>query len=360
MSDILIRRAAAMLGGFVVGACVFSIAGLMPSLTIELDVSDAESAQLVTVFGLAGALALPLIGRIDPRRLPLIGLVVLAIGNGLSVFAEHFVPLLTSRIVLGIGAACVVRAGGRGWAGGLAVGVALGAPLAAVIADQAGYRTVFVLLAVLAAIGAADALLGVPMSTIDRHPIGDPRVLLTAGLKVIFRVGLFAVFTLLTSVLAAVEGIHGPAVDALFLAFGLGLVTGVLGGRGRGTRAVLLASGALSAALAAALPLLHGSMAGTAVVLACWGASAGAADAAMRGVIADPVLDETAGFLGVGLSGLVGGAVLGTAGPDALPQVAAGLTVVVVITAMVGLTSSSRREGHRGPGALSTGSQDAR
>lgn len=151
-----------------------------------------------------------------------------------------------------------------------------------------------------------------------------------------------------------------PAVDALFLAFGLGLVAGALGVRGRGTRAFLLASVALSAALAAALPLLHGSVAGAAVVLACWGASAGAADAVTRRVIADPVLDETAGFLGVGLSGLVGGAVLGMAGPDALPQFVAGLAVVVVITAAVGLTSCSRREGHRGPGALSTGSQDAR
>jgi hypothetical protein len=52
--------------------------------------------------------------------------------------------------------------------------------------------------------------------------------------------------------------------------------------------------------------------------------------------------------------------VLGTAGPEALPQVAAALAVVVVTTAAVGLASNSRREGHRGPGALSTGSQDAR
>ena len=105
---------------------------------------------------------------------------------------------------------------------------------------------------------------------------------------------------------------------------------------------------------------MHGSVVGAAAVLGLRGAAAGAADASMRGLIADPVLDETAGWLGLGLSGLVGGAVLGTAGPDALPQVAAALAMVVLITAAVGVASNSRREGHRGPGALSTGSQDAR
>jgi hypothetical protein len=34
-------------------------------------------------------MAMPLVGRIDPRRLPLIGLVVLAIGNALSVFGRR-------------------------------------------------------------------------------------------------------------------------------------------------------------------------------------------------------------------------------------------------------------------------------
>jgi predicted MFS family arabinose efflux permease len=158
----------------------------MPSLTIELDVSDAEAAQLLTVFGLACALALPFLGRFERRRLPVFGLAALAIGNALSAFCGNFVFLLAVIIALGVGAACVVPTGGRGMAGGLAVGAAAGGPLAAVIADQADYRTVFVLLAVVAAVGTADALLGVPPSTIDRHPIGDPRVLLTAGLKVIF------------------------------------------------------------------------------------------------------------------------------------------------------------------------------
>jgi predicted MFS family arabinose efflux permease len=145
-----------------------------------------------------------------------------AVGNGLSVFAGNFFLLLALRIVLGIGAACVVRDGGRGMAGGVGLGTALGAPLAAVIADQAGCRAVFVLLAVLAAIGAADALLAVPPATIDRHPISDPQVLLAAGLKVILRAGVLATFTLLTTVLAAVTGIHGRAVDGLFLACGVG------------------------------------------------------------------------------------------------------------------------------------------
>jgi predicted MFS family arabinose efflux permease len=61
------------------------------------------------------AIALPFIGRVDQRRLLPTGLVMLATGNGLSVFAGNFFLLLATRIVLGLGAACVVRAGGRAW-----------------------------------------------------------------------------------------------------------------------------------------------------------------------------------------------------------------------------------------------------
>jgi predicted MFS family arabinose efflux permease len=100
---------------------VFSVAGPVPWLTIELDVSDAEAAQLLTVFGLTCAIVL------CARLLP-IGLVMLAVGNGLSVFAGDFFLLLAVRIELGIGAACVVRAGGRGMAGGVGFGTALGGP----------------------------------------------------------------------------------------------------------------------------------------------------------------------------------------------------------------------------------------
>jgi predicted MFS family arabinose efflux permease len=152
----------------------------------------------------------------------------------------------------------------------MAFGAALCAPMAAVIADRAGYRAVFVLPAVLAAIGAADALLGVPSTTIDRHPIGDPQVLLAAGLKVILLAGLVAMFALLTTVLAAVAGIHGPAVDGLFLACGVGAVLGTLAARRRDARSALLASVALMAAFAAALPLVHGAVAGAAAVPVFW------------------------------------------------------------------------------------------
>ncbi|MFC0437263.1 hypothetical protein ACFFG9_41235 [Kutzneria buriramensis] len=332
----------------------------MPSLTIELGVSGAEAAQLLTVFGLAGAMAMSLVGRIDPRRLPLIGPAALTIGNALSVFADNFVLLLAVRIVLGVGAAGVLRAGDRGVSGGLAVRTVLGAPIAAVIADQAGCRTVFVLLAVIAAVGAADALLGVVLNPIRRHPIGDPRLLLTAGLKVIFRAAVIAACSLLTPVLAAAAGLHGRVVEVLFVAFGPGAVIGVVAVRRRGAKAALLASTALSAAFVAALPFAHGSVVGVAAALAFWGAAAGAADASMRVLTGDPVVDDVAGFLGVGLAGLIGGAVLTVAGPDALPLVAAAVAVVVLLAAAVGLASNSRREGHRGPGALSTGSQDAR
>jgi hypothetical protein len=75
-----------------------------------------------------------------------------------------------------------------------------------VIADETGYREVFVPLAVLAALGTADALLGVPSATIDRHLIGDPQVPLAPGPKVILRAGRLATFTQFTPVVAVVVG----------------------------------------------------------------------------------------------------------------------------------------------------------
>jgi predicted MFS family arabinose efflux permease len=85
-----IRRPATAFDGFVVGGAVFSVADLVSSLTIELGILDAEAAQLLTVFGLPCAMALPFIKRVDRCRLLPIGLAALTIGNGPYIFAGTF------------------------------------------------------------------------------------------------------------------------------------------------------------------------------------------------------------------------------------------------------------------------------
>jgi hypothetical protein len=177
---------------------------------------------------------------------------------------------------------------------------------------------------------------------------------------VIFRATAIAAFSPLTPLLVVVASLHGRVVEVLFPR--VRPRSGDRRRRGAGTwceggiTCIERTHGRFRGGSAAA----HGLVVGVAGALALWGAAAGVADASTRVLIGDSVVADVAGFLGVGLSGVIGGAVLTVAGPDVLPQVEAAVAVVVLIAAAVGPASNSRREGHRGPGALSAGSQDAR
>ena len=87
---------------------------VVPQIQSELGVSGTAAGLIITTHGGVIVLASPLMGslidRVGPRRPFVGGLFVYGVGGGAGLFIDSFVPLLLSRVVLGVGTAAVYTA----------------------------------------------------------------------------------------------------------------------------------------------------------------------------------------------------------------------------------------------------------
>ena len=84
---------------------------VVPAIRDSVAVSDTLAGLIITTHGgfivLASPVAGAVVDRFGPRRPYIAGLVVYAVGGGVGLFVDSFVPLLVSRAVLGVGVAFV-------------------------------------------------------------------------------------------------------------------------------------------------------------------------------------------------------------------------------------------------------------
>jgi MFS family permease len=84
---------------------------VVPQIQAELGVSDTAAGLIITTHGGVIVLASPLVGsvvdRVGPRRPFIAGLAVYGVGGGAGLLVDSFLPLLASRVVLGVGTAAV-------------------------------------------------------------------------------------------------------------------------------------------------------------------------------------------------------------------------------------------------------------
>jgi len=84
---------------------------IVPQIQRELGVSGTAAGLIITTHGGVIVLASPLMGsvidRVGPRRPFVGGLLVYGIGGGAGLVVDAYLPLLASRVVLGIGTAAV-------------------------------------------------------------------------------------------------------------------------------------------------------------------------------------------------------------------------------------------------------------
>jgi MFS family permease len=84
---------------------------IVPQTQRELGVSGTAAGLIITTHGGVIVLASPFVGalvdRIGPRRPFVGGLVVYGVGGGAGLVVDEFLPLLLSRVVLGVGTAAV-------------------------------------------------------------------------------------------------------------------------------------------------------------------------------------------------------------------------------------------------------------
>jgi DHA1 family purine base/nucleoside efflux pump-like MFS transporter len=319
-------------GAFAVGTSAYVVSGVLPAVSGELGVSVTAAGQLTTAFALAYAVSAPLLATItarwERRRLLLAALLVAALGNALSAVATTYPLVLGGRIVAALGAAAFTPAAtlfatalrppaerGRTVAivfGGLTLAIALGVPIGSLLAGSIGYRGVFAVVATM------------------------------------------SVYIYVVPLLTVTTGLAGSTIGGLLLAYGLGAIVGnAWGGRATdrfGSIPTLIASLAGFVIMIATLPLTATTAVGAAVALFVWSVFTWSFNPPVQSLLLELApsgglvlsLNASAIYLGMGLGGVLGGAVIGTVGVLALPVVGAVLGLVVV-GLMFSLRASTRR-----------------
>lgn len=249
-----------LLGVFGVGTIEYLIAGVLPQIASDVAVSEATAGLLVTVYALTVVVGGPALTIFTSRvkRIPplIVGLMTLFItGNVLTSVAHNFIILIIARIMTALPhatffALCLVVATtlvepefqGRVISRitlGLNLATVLGVPLGTLVGNQYGWRTSFVIVAVLQTVVTVALVL-----TIRRVPersgggiaaevkvFRRGEVLKALGLTMLSQAGLFVLFTFISPYLGQHTGFRSSTITVLLFVFGIGSIVGnILGG----------------------------------------------------------------------------------------------------------------------------------
>lgn len=171
-----------VIGTFIIGTDDFVIAGLLPSIADDMNISNAMAGQLVTAFAIAYAIGAPVLGTIT-NNMPLKALLawsmlVFTIANGLSAIVPSFEWLFVTRIVAASAAAVFTPLAmaasaslvpetmhGRALSfiiAGITLGLILGAPIGTWVGNAISWRYSFVFVSIVSFITVIGILIFFP------------------------------------------------------------------------------------------------------------------------------------------------------------------------------------------------------
>ncbi|MEU6351905.1 MFS transporter [Streptomyces sp. NPDC047072] len=247
-------------GTFLMGSTEFVVAGLLPEVAGDLEVSVSRAGLLITAFA-AGMIVGPPAMAIATLRLPrrstlVLALAVFSVGHVVAALSSSFTVVLVSRVAtaLATGAfwcvATVVAASAAGPAatsralgllmGGLTVANVVGVPLGAWLGHASDWRGPFWVLAVLSACAAAVVGRFIPDEPERRPPsvraefaaLRQLRVWLVLGFIALLMGGVLATYSYISPLLTDRAGVPVDAIPLVLAGYGVGAVLGTaIGGR---------------------------------------------------------------------------------------------------------------------------------
>ena len=246
------------LGGFAIGTTEFAAMSLLPFYAADFAVPEPVAAHAVSAYALGVVVGAPILGLFGAswprRRLLVVLMVLIAMGNAATVWAPTYHTLLAFRFLSGLphgayfGVAALLaasllpekRAAAASYVmAGLAVATVIGAPFANWLGLHVGWRVVFGGVSGIALTTAIALLILAPRQPVEvgrsmrreMHALAHPQVLLTLGAGAVGFGGLFAVYSFLAPVLTEYTGATPASVPWVFAIFGLGILVGnLLGG----------------------------------------------------------------------------------------------------------------------------------
>ncbi|MBB3662736.1 DHA1 family chloramphenicol resistance protein-like MFS transporter [Prauserella sediminis] len=284
-------------GIFAQGTSELMLAGLLPEMAADLDVTIPTAGWLISAFALGMLVGAPTLAVLTlrwPRRSALlVFLAAFVLSHVVSALTDSYGLLLAMRFVGAFAYAGFWAVGGstamalvgpdrRGRAmsivaGGLTVATVVGLPAGTWIGQHLGWRGAFWAVAVLSSVGAAAIIAAVPPLRPENPPslrnelrgLRPPRLWLSYAMTAVATTALLGTFSYLAAMLIETTGLDSTWVPAVLFGYGFGALIGIaIGGKtaDRHPRAVLGIgfTGLLMTSLLLALTAHH---VGTTVVL---------------------------------------------------------------------------------------------
>jgi predicted MFS family arabinose efflux permease len=251
-----------LFGNFAIGCGVMVVVGTLNDISRSLDVSVSVAGQLVAAAAIVMCVGAPFlaiwVGGFDRRKLLAASLAWYALGHALSALMPSYFALLPARALTVLGAAVFTpqaaaaigamtapeHRGGAitfiflGWSLASVIGI----PASAWLGDTFGWRSAFLAVAALSAVGAVWVFVAVPAKVRPamlsmaawRDALGDRALMAMVFVTALSCAGQFALFSYFAPYFKNVIGASTGEVTALFVFFG---VFGVVG-NGVGSRYV--------------------------------------------------------------------------------------------------------------------------
>ncbi|WP_407566074.1 Cmx/CmrA family chloramphenicol efflux MFS transporter [Streptomyces sp. 184] len=278
---------------FAMGTSEFMLAGLLPDIAADLDVSVGTAGSLTSAFAIGMVVGAPLVAALArnwPGRGTLLGFVlVFSAAHVVGALTPSFAVLFATRVVAALAnagflaVALTTAAGlvppdrkGRALAvllSGTTVATVAGVPGGSLLGAAFGWRATFWAVAVLCLPAALGILAGIPARRgrpggadgpalrAEIARLGSPRLVLVMLLGALVNAATFGSFTFLAPLVTDTAGLAKPWISVALVLFGAGSFAGVtLAGRLADRRPwqVVAAGGPLLLAGWPALALLAG------------------------------------------------------------------------------------------------------
>ncbi len=360
------------LGMFALGTDSFVVAGVLPEIARDFNVSIGAAGQMTTIYAATIAVLAPVIAaaaaHMPRNRLLLAGLGIFVIANLATALSPNFEMALATRALAGLGAAMfaptatgsaasIVAPEKRGFAlsvvaTGMTVSTALGAPIGTLIGGLGDWHWTMVFVSALAAIAGAGVLVFLPHIPMPPAvslgkrlaPLADARIGLALTTTFLFFSAAFTIYTYFSVVFGRTIGGDTAVLAGLLVLWGAaGTVSNLLAGRlidAIGSRKVLITM--LGMVLVNFLLLQwSGASLWTAVpAVLLWGACGWGSTVPQQHRIVGiapqiaPIvlgLNNSAVFLGTTAAGIIGATAIDIVGSQNLGFVAAGLVAAALI-----------------------------
>jgi MFS transporter, DHA1 family, inner membrane transport protein len=379
-SGLTLQLSLLAVGTFVLGVDGFVLAGLLPAVAHDLDVSVAQAGQLTTAFAISYALGSPLIatatGRLDRRVVLGAGMAVFLVGMVAQAVGPNYPAVLAGRILAGLGAAGF-QANAFAVAGvlspperrarslavvgaGASLAMVAGVPFGVLVGQQVGWRAAMWAIAGLAAVAAVLVLLlpavRLPAASLTERfrLLSTPAMLALLCATALQLVPQFAVLNYVAPLLGE-QGQSATTVLVALIVFGAAFflgnrLVGPLADRWGGLRVIGIGLSVSTAALLGLWAVRPNIVPGIAA-LAALGlvgsfqvipqqarvfAAGGAAAKVALGLNGSMI------YVGSGLGAALGGGVVATAGAGWVPLAAAAVAVLAL--AFIVVTAPERRK----------------